>query len=389
MATKELLTRNQNDLMAGLKDFALKFSISVTLGVLLLLLGEVLSFVYLRLDPDPLPYSGLHLPADYARELEQSRVQQYLPYVDWRRSPYHGRFISVDSQGVRQTLNSHCDDEKNLVVWMFGDSALWGTGSTDAETIPSQLAKIYEDAGQKICVRNYGEAAWISTQGVIQLLLQLKLPARKPDIVIFYDGTNDTLMPTEGAAPPGAHLGYRRFRRLLANVQIEDEPSFRFLSRTNTARALDRISTKLYEMRHPGAKPVLPPEEAKAAAQRTIDNYQQNLQLVDSLAQIYGFKPFYYWYPTSSVGHKPLTAEEQIYVTAEMTEGPRELQVTRATYALCEKLRRPRFEYLGNFLDGLPQRLYVDVSHLTPEGNRLVAQHIFHAIQTSKVSSSP
>jgi lysophospholipase L1-like esterase len=271
---------------------------------------------------------------------------------------------------------------------MFGDSALWGTGSTDAETIPSQLAKLYQDAGQKTCVRNYGEAAWISTQGVIQLLLQLKAPNRKPDIVVFYDGTNDTLMSSEGA-PPGAHLGYKRFRRLFANAQTEDEPGFRFLSGTNTARALDRISTKLYEIRHSGPKPTLPQEGAKAAAQRTIDNYQQNLQLVDSLAQIYSFRPFYFWYPTSTVGHKPLTAEEQVYVTAEMTEGPRELQVTRATYALCEKLRRPRFEYLGNFLDGLPQRLYVDVSHLTPEGNRLVAQHIFHAIQTSKARSSP
>jgi len=389
MATKELLTRNQNDLMAGLKGFTLKFSISITLGVLLLLLGEVASFVYLRLDPDPLPYSGLHLPADYARELEQSRVQQYLPFVEWRRSPYQGRFISVDSQGVRQTLNSHCEDEKNLVVWMFGDSALWGTGSTDAETIPSQLVKVYEDAGQKTCVKNYGEAAWISTQGVIQLLLKLKPPDRKPDIVIFYDGTNDTLMPTEGATPPGAHLGYKRFRRLWANAQTEDEPSFRFLSRTNTALALDRISTKLYEIRHPGARPNLPQEWAKVAAQQTIDNYQQNLQLVDSLAQTYGFRPFYFWYPTSTVGRKPLTAEEQVYVTAAMTEGSRELQVTRATYALCENLRRPRFEYLGNLLDGLPQRLYVDVSHLTPEGNRLVAEHIFHAIQTSKASSSP
>lgn len=389
MATKELLlTRNQTDLMAGLKSFTLKFSISVTLGLLLLLLGEVASFLYLRLDPDPLPYSGLHLPADYARELERSRVQQYLPYVDWRRSPYQGRFISVDSQGVRQTLNSHCDDEKNLVVWMFGDSALWGTGSTDAETIPSQLAKLYQDAGQKTCVRNYGEAAWISTQGVIQLLLQLKTPNRKPDVVVFYDGTNDTLMSTEGA-PPGAHLGYKRFRRLFANAQTEDEPGFRFLSGTNTARALDRISTKLYEIRHSGPKPTLPQEGAKAAAEQTINNYQQNLQLVDSLAQIYSFRPFYFWYPTSPVGHKPLTAEEQVYVTAEMTEGPRELQVTRATYALSEKLRRPRFEYLGNLLDGLPQRLYVDVSHLTPEGNRLVAQHIFDAIQTSKASSSP
>jgi lysophospholipase L1-like esterase len=387
MATKELLTPKANDLMAGLKDFSLKLSVSVTLGVLLLLLGEIASSVYLRFDPDPSPYAEMHLPADYARDLDESRPQQYLPYVEWRRSPHHGRFISVDNQGVRQTLNSHCDNEKNLVVWMFGDSALWGTGSTDAQTIPSQLAKLYQDGGQEICVRNYGEAGWISTQDVFQLILQLKQLSRKPDIVVLYDGRNDTLS-SEGA-PRGGHLGYRRFRQLLADSQADEKPGFRFLRKTNTVRALERISTEIYVSRHPEAKPKFPPQLAKAMAQQAIENYEQNLQIVDSLARTYGFRPFYFWYPTSTVGDKPLTPEEQGYVSEEAAQAPKEYEVTRAAYALFQRLQRPSFEYLGDILDAQPQQLYLDVSHLTPDGNRMVAERMFQVIRTSKVSLAP
>ena len=388
MATKELLTPKANDLMAGLKDFSLKLSVSVTLGVLLLLLGEIASSVYLRFDPDPSPYAEMHLPADYARDLDESRPQQYLPYVEWRRSPYHGRFISIDNQGVRQTLNSHCDNEKNLVVWMFGDSALWGTGSTDAQTIPSQLAKLYQDGGQEICVRNYGEAGWISTQDVFQLILQLKQLSRKPDIVVLYDGRNDTLLSSEGA-PPSGHLGYKRFRWLLAESQSDEKPGFRFLRKTNTVRALERISTEIYVSRHPEAKPKFPPQLAKVMAQQAIENYEQNLQIVDSLARTYGFRPFYFWYPTSTVGDKPLTPEEQGYVSEEAAQAPKEYEVTRAAYALFQRLQRPSFEYLGDILDAQPQQLYLDVSHLTPDGNRMVAERMFQVIRTSKVSLSP
>lgn len=388
MATKELLTPKATDLKTGLKDFSLKLSLSVTLGVLLLSLGEIASLLYLRFDPDPSPYAELHLPADYARELDDSIPHQYLPYVEWRRSPYHGRFISVDSQGVRQTLYSHCDNEKNLVVWMFGDSTLWGTGSTDAQTIASQLAKLYQDAGQEICVRNYGEAAWVSTQDVFQLILQLKQPNRKPDIVVLYDGRNETLLSSEGA-PPGAHLGYRHFRQILADSQSDEKPSFRFLRKTNTVRALERISTEIYVLRHPEAKPKFPPQAAKAAAEQAIENYQQNLQIVDSLAQAYGFEPFYFWYPTSTVGDKPLTPEEQGYVSKEAAQAPKEYEVTRAAYALFRTLRRPSFWYLGDILDAQPQQLYLDVSHLNPEGNHMVAEHMFQALQTSKVNPSP
>ena len=57
------------------------------------------------------------------------------------------------------------------------------------------LAEQNDKAGRSVCVRNYGETGWVSTQELIKLMLELKRTGRKPDLVIFYDGANDVYLP--------------------------------------------------------------------------------------------------------------------------------------------------------------------------------------------------
>ncbi len=66
-----------------------------------------------------------------------------------------------------------------------------GRGLPDWLTIPSELALEYSNAGGPACVRNFGVLAWVSMQGVVELMLELKRAPRKPDLVVFYDGIND------------------------------------------------------------------------------------------------------------------------------------------------------------------------------------------------------
>src|ERR1700730_2694704 len=166
MASYQIIGSPASELKIGLKRFGVQLCISIALGVLLLCMGEAVAAGYLWLNPAPSPYRNLSVSPEYARDLEASRQQQYVPYVEWRRVPHHGRFITVDSAGLRRTLHSYCDDAKAPVIWIFGDSVSWGTGATDADTIASQLAELYEQAGQKACVVNYGEAGRVSTQEV-------------------------------------------------------------------------------------------------------------------------------------------------------------------------------------------------------------------------------
>ena len=385
MTTTEIAPPAENDVAIGLKRFLPKLCISVTLFLLFLALGELGSYFYLRFNPPRSVYAGLPLPADYARELDDSAKHQYLPYVEWRRRAYEGRFISVDQDGVRRTVNSQCTDDRSLRIWMFGDSALWGTGVADGGTIPSQLAKLYADSGQSVCIKNFGEAAWVSTQELIELVLQLKQSDRRPDIVIFYDGTDEIFMPDAGA-PKDVHQGYRRFRELLDGARAEAKPGLLFLKKSNTVRALDLLSQKINSRSR--GKRALPYAEAEAVAQISVDNYQKNLHITDLLAQAYGFQAYYLWYPTSSFGNKPLTPEERESVREEREETPSRFELKQITYAMCSKINRPSFFYLGDALDHEQRKIYLDGAHLTAEGNGIMARKIFEILRANKATSS-
>ena len=74
---------------------------------------------------------------------------------------------------------------------MFGGSTMWGVGARDEGTIPSLLARDLTDRGINGRVKNFGEIGYVSSQQVIALMRELENGVR-PEIVIFYDGINDT-----------------------------------------------------------------------------------------------------------------------------------------------------------------------------------------------------
>ena len=74
---------------------------------------------------------------------------------------------------------------------MLGGSSLWGFGARDDQTIPSLLARSLDEQGWRVELKNLAEIGYVSTQEVIALTRELQAGYR-PDLVIFYDGVNDT-----------------------------------------------------------------------------------------------------------------------------------------------------------------------------------------------------
>ena len=72
-----------------------------------------------------------------------------------------------------------------------------------------------------------------------------------------------------------------------------------------------------------------------------------------------------------------------------MAENPSRFAIKQITYSMCSKINRPNFFYLGNALDDKQQRIYLDGAHLTPEGNRIIAEKIFQILQTNKTGTLP
>lgn len=88
---------------------------------------------------------------------------------------------------------------------------MWGSGARDSFTIPSLLSQILSEHGISIHVVNYGESGFVSTQEVIALMLQLK-KGNIPDVVMFYDGVNDTFSAFQHGIAGIPQNEFNRFR---------------------------------------------------------------------------------------------------------------------------------------------------------------------------------
>lgn len=105
--------------------------------------------------------------------------------------------------GLRITTNQPNNPMHQIM--MFGGSTVWGTGSSDRNTIPSILQRKVNLKSNSYAVKNYGFIA-VTIQ---QQLNKLKtIPVHKGDIVIFYDGGNDLWQGAVYGKPKGSIIGY-------------------------------------------------------------------------------------------------------------------------------------------------------------------------------------
>ena len=171
------------------------------------------------------------MPA-YAREIRQQR-SQYVSYVGWRSEALDGKALTIGGPyNQRLTVNTGARGDKK--AYFFGGSTMWGAFSDNAGTIPSQFAAI-----TGIHSENFGELGWTAHQSLI-MLIQLLQEGHRPDLVIFYDGINDTSYNCRGAHRVGAHSfekilneRLRRDPRIPIRLLIMPRPSLRSQPRSN------------------------------------------------------------------------------------------------------------------------------------------------------------
>ena len=379
-----------------LRQLIYKLSFSLAVTALLLLSVEIGCFLALRIErrhpvtESPralLPlrreynhssvYDGQAWAPQYWREMRELQLT-YEPYVVWGDYPYQGETITIDREGLRRTFHSKCDSQA-YTIWAFGGSAMWGGGSPDWATIPSFLAERYEEAGRSVCVRNYGRRAWVNTQETIKLYLELKRAERKPDLVIFYDGTNDAFSLYQ-SRKIDVHEEFDQIKRKLERREPPDYIGFRYLAETNTFQLLARLGGLVASAWGQGrGGTVINVPDAEARRQFDVA-YLDNFAMVDDLARRYGFSYAFFWQPMLWVEHKPLTPEEQdIGRRWSDTLGGFE-PLSRRMYEFARTARRSHLFYIADVFNHSPQTLYIDIVHVSPEGNRLIATRIYEAL---------
>jgi lysophospholipase L1-like esterase len=328
--------------------------------------------------------SPVYTGAEWAREfwqeesLRRKKPTIYVPFRIWSVTDWHGKYINNDPGvgGVwRRTLNpANCDPAHRATVWTFGGSTMYGTAIPDWATIPSYLSRDLNTAS-RVCVvvSNFGVEGYVTDQELILLGEQLKAGGH-PDIVIFYDGVNDSSLAWAPSGSPNAHFVYATVRG-----RVEGSLSGRldFVQKSYALRLVREIMARS----HPASSiaPLIAKQQPNVAS--TFNNYTANLQLVRALSEAYKFKLYCFWQPTLVYGHKPLVPFEQQMVDRDVSGTSAESAWFLTMISVYREADRYAADhgsvvFLSNLFDSVREPLYVDEAHLGPRGNELVAQAI-------------
>src|SRR3989344_2905589 len=338
----------------------------VMIGLLLLELGSLLILnIYLiktegandqRIDLEM--YKDQPWAEDYFREFQEASIFEYYPYLGFRRKPnYEGKYVNLDENSLRKTIPScpAASTEETIRIFFFGGSTVWGSGSRDEGTIPSRLAEIFCRQNIPVKITNYGESGYVSTQEVIRLELELK-KGTVPDLVIFYDGFNEvysTYQNQEAGWPQNLDHRRKDFNLRQKFNPLGLMPNFNNI--------LERIGRRLVKQ---GAYPAV----GENLAEKSSELYLENARIVKLLGQEYGFKSIFFWQPAIFTKDYLTESEHKNPISEEMKQSF--LQITAKAVDSSEIID------LSSIFKEHTETLYIDWSHITEQGNRIIAERM-------------
>jgi hypothetical protein len=223
---------------------------------------------------------------------------------------------------------------------------------------------------------NYGEDAWSSAQGVVQLVLELRRGV-KPDRVIFLNGCNDVFTPFFLTGSVDKEWEFVRSKAFLEALAEGKGGSFGFLAGSNTYALAGRLAKKLRG--YVGFPKLADPD---ALARDVVASWLRDADLVTSLGTSRGFRTTFFWQPLSTSG-KQLSDEEMVGARRQtgQTWPLAKETIGRVQSRLLEVALPPNVHDLSNAFDRAEQDVYLDVCHLLPAGNRILADRIYAAVK--------
>jgi len=317
------------------------------------------------------PYDNKQWAPKYFQESHDLQYE-YREVIGWAKLPYKGEYINIDENGFRVSWDTLSELTRGKLL-VFGGSTIYGEGSRDQYTIPSELAKLLNRRGFSCAVENCGQSGYVFLQEVLLLEMQLRGGSR-PKYVIFYDGVNDT------------HFAYLREKMKVEPMrsQFNEMIDFHragFVSQLIHILRDALLQTKIFSV----IKRIVPEgklSHSDEPDQRTLVNtieteYWKTFELLHMLSDKYAFKAFCFWQPVIFL--KKQLSEEERNIDYYKKEA-RLADVFTLTNSHMTSNPERSFYNISNSLDNSTQTLFIDFCHLSEEGNNVIAQRIFETI---------
>jgi lysophospholipase L1-like esterase len=329
-------------------------------------------------------YGGATWPVEHYREIE-SLEERWQPYVYFRPKAFQGKTIAIGGDGLRATWQPPAPAGERVAqqpakLLMLGGSSLWGFGARDDQTIPSLLARRLHERGVQVEVKNLSDLGYVSTQEVICLLRELQRGYR-PDLVIFYDGVNDTtsaVLSGEAGLTTNEVNRRREFNLLQSPARLVSALGGKLLADSGSLRLARAVNSRLGRPA-PGSSSPLPDATMRRLAGDVAERYVANVSMVEALARGYGFRPFFFW--------QPVIFTKAELAAVEREEAQRYAWTEPAFRAVYEQIRTsPKlnadtsFHDLSGIFGDQQQLVFIDYCHTTETANAQIAEQMDAAL---------
>ena len=276
-------------------------------------------------------------------------------------------------EGVRPTFNNPDPSGKNIrTFWLFGGSAMRGACDHDDRTIPSYLARLWnqEEPQQPAIMVNCGEDGFNSLLET-KYLQKLLIEQRPPNLIIFYDGANDSAYFAQHRTPD-AHHGYERLRGM-----IEDyHRSFFGLLKPLNAAMWSSYTHEIYDKMRQG---VIRIDPKAPVLQQFVDSCEQRYDYLNKVAACFGARFLLIWQPCWWAETEPVAAavrEKEDIILGKRSALHDNFLVSYQ--ALMARLKaKPYFINFQNVLCARTEPVYQpDGIHLLDVGRKMVARRL-------------
>lgn len=299
----------------------------------------------------------------YFEELN-SLSYDYSPYVLGRLGTNRGAYINTTPDGRRSYVPEAATGDGAVDIWFFGGSTMFGEGQRDEYTIPSEVARIAERHGLVVRPHNIAQQGLVAWQEL--LIFERELARRPaPDIVVFYDGTNDFNAQLEVPDDDPVHYDAGDFwgeveqdgLPVPRNAALPEPTAWQSYLETSAASKLLRNTFGIDPAGAQDADGVSEVVEPETVLDETRDIYLRAVDLARFLAGEHDIVPFFFWQPVQLDPGTPYR---------ELAEG----------------LPDPVID-LSAVLDDPPAPVYIDGGHTNELGAELVAEAMYPHLEAA------
>jgi len=367
------------------KKISKVIGINIIIIVIFLISPALFYQLYIKLKPilykqlnqtsDPKAYYPTYSNKEFSIELfnEFSKLSTiYKSFIGWKRETVNFKYTKI--LGPYNARKSKGEAITNS-VWFFGGSTMWGTGSSDNQTIPSHFNSL-----TNIPVYNFGETGWDSRQSLNQLINVIG-DNHKPSVVVFYDGVNDVVNQcrSEIKLLP-AHSREKQLQKrtkstnILLNNKLKEfilSPYIAFANKFNiNYSSQDLVKSRQFDCDTNKAK-------ARSVAKHLVNNWRTAY----SLSKSNNFKFYGVLQPTLF----STETNSEYLIESNVKMYPEYKRQYNAVYPLIlEEISRDCGLDKGicssmidgkDWLDG-KNNIFIDFCHVNSLGNRVIAQRL-------------